>query len=314
MSSPRPNLFLIGAMKSGTTYLSQLLAAHPAIFMSSPKEPTRFVDPRVLRREWPYMWRQGYCTNEQSYLELFAGAGSAPIIAEASTAYSKAPTYSGVAQRILKFNAQARFLYVMRDPVERTISHYWFRVRTWREHRSMLSAIRRRPLYTSVSHYQRQLAEYLLHVERSRIYVLTFEQLLAQPVETMNGIYDWLGIDRVTRIPQLPASNVRPDTLEQVRGFGMLDRLRQTRFYRRAAPYLPRTARELADRLAVRALRPAETNDLDTRAFLRLLQVPQTQELSRLLGRSFPEWKTLHGTADATLVPADYGVRRRSAG
>ena len=40
-------------MKSGTSYLSELLGAHPAIFMSSEKEPTYFVDPKVLRRGWP---------------------------------------------------------------------------------------------------------------------------------------------------------------------------------------------------------------------------------------------------------------------
>jgi hypothetical protein len=58
MSPPRPNLFLIGAMKSGTTYLCDLLAAHPEIFMSSPKEPCHFVDPKVLLRAWPGQWDQ----------------------------------------------------------------------------------------------------------------------------------------------------------------------------------------------------------------------------------------------------------------
>ena len=53
MKSPRPNLFLIGSMKSGTSYLSELLGAHPAVFMSSEKEPTYFVDPRSCARDGP---------------------------------------------------------------------------------------------------------------------------------------------------------------------------------------------------------------------------------------------------------------------
>jgi hypothetical protein len=118
MSPPRPNLFLIGSMKSGTTYLSQLLAAHPAIFMSSPKEPCHFVDPKILRRAWPWMWRQGYWRSEARYLSLFSAANGAPVITEASTAYSKLPMFSGVCARILAFNPQARFMYIMRDPVE----------------------------------------------------------------------------------------------------------------------------------------------------------------------------------------------------
>jgi len=35
----RPNLFLVGAQKSGTTTLSVMLASHPSVFMCSPKEP-----------------------------------------------------------------------------------------------------------------------------------------------------------------------------------------------------------------------------------------------------------------------------------
>jgi hypothetical protein len=69
-------------MKSGTTYLNRLLAAHPAIFMSSPKEPCRFVDPEVLRREWSWPWEQGYCRNEELYLSLFSTAGEATILVD----------------------------------------------------------------------------------------------------------------------------------------------------------------------------------------------------------------------------------------
>lgn len=303
---PRPNLFLVGAMKSGTTWLSQLLAAHPAVFISSPKEPTHFVDPQVLRRVWPYMWRQGYCSSEQRYLDLFATAGNATILAEASTAYSQVPIYGGVPQRILAFNPQARFLYIMRDPVERTVSHYWHRVRAAREHRPMLAAIRSEPQYTDVSHYARQLGEYLQHVRRERIYVLTLEELLADPPGQLQQLHRWLGIDPHVQVPQLPASNTRPETLEQVRGFGILDRFRHISRYRRAAPYVPRVLRELGVRLAVRSVRPAEVDDRAARDYLRSLQRPQTEELGRLLGRAFPDWTTLYA--------APTGPRRPHAG
>ena len=55
----RPNLFCIGAMKSGTTYLTGLLAAHPEIFICSPREPCYFQlpgNPDELRRVWPHAW------------------------------------------------------------------------------------------------------------------------------------------------------------------------------------------------------------------------------------------------------------------
>ena len=46
----KPNLFLIGAMKSGTTYLNKLLGVHPCIFMCTPEEPTYFVDSSQLKK------------------------------------------------------------------------------------------------------------------------------------------------------------------------------------------------------------------------------------------------------------------------
>jgi Sulfotransferase family len=295
MKSPRPNLFLIGSMKSGTSYLSELLGAHPAIFMSSEKEPTYFVDPKVLRQGWPWMWAQGYWRSEDRYLHLFAAAGHAAVIGEGSTCYSKLPMYTHVPERILEFNPQARFIYIMRDPVERTISHYWHTVGSSKERRPMLSAIQSNPEYTDVSYYARQLSEYLQHVERERIFVLTFEELLANPAEQMSRMYAWLGVDSSFRLPDIPARHVTPEVVEQGRGgLGFLNRLRRTSSYGKVALHIPRAARKLASRLAVRRVRRTEINTLDVRAYLRPLQLRQTEELASVLRRGFPEWKTLY--------------------
>ena len=295
MGHPRPNLFLIGSMKSGTSYLSALLAAHPEVFMCSPKEPCHFVDPKVLRKAWRAAWQLGYWRSVDRYLSLFAAAGDLPVIGEASTVYSQAPLFSGVPERILEFSPNARFIYVMRDPVARTISHYWHRVRWWGESRSLLSAIRSDARYTAVSYYARQLQAYLRCVECERVYVLTLEALLADPVHQLSQLYRWLEVDSSFQ-PDVKdtASNALPDIVEQRRGFGMLDRFRRTAVYRQVMPYLPRRVRRLGTRLAARPVRPAEVDTTDVRAFLRSLQQPQAAELSRLLNRSFPEWTTLY--------------------
>jgi Sulfotransferase family len=301
MNRPRPNLFLIGSMKSGTTYLTELLRAHPAVFMCSPKEPCHFVDPEVLRRTWPAMWERGYWRSQDHYLSLFKGAESAAVIGEASTVYSRAPKFRSVPERILEFNSQARFIFIMRDPLERTISHYWHTVRWWRERRPMLSAIRTDPHYTDVSDYARQLNEYLRWVDRGRIYVLTLEQLIADPEEQIRRIYAWLGVDASFQPPQFDPSNVRPDELDQVSGFGLLDRLRRISWYPKVAPYLPGVARRLGSRLAARRVRPAEVAAVEVGKYLRPLQVRQTEALSRLLNRTFPEWKTLYSEAESAV-------------
>jgi Sulfotransferase family len=291
----RPNLFLVGAMKSGTSYLSGLLGAHPAVFMSSPKEPCHFVDPRVLRRVWPSAWAQGYWRSTERYLGLFAAAGDVPVVGEASTVYSQLPLFSQVAERILAFNPAARFIYIMRDPVERTVSQYWHGVRWWGEHRTPLSAIRSDARYTDVSYYARQLSAYLDCCARERVYVLTLEALLTDPVVELQRVYAWLGVDASFQPPTLGfPDNVMPDVIEQVRGFGLLDRLRRTSTYYRARPWLPGWLYRLGAQLAARPVRPASVDISRAAEFLRPLQQRQTDELARLLGRRFPEWRTLY--------------------
>jgi hypothetical protein len=304
----RPNLFIIGSMKSGTTYLSGLLAEHPAVFVSSPKEPCYFVDQKTLRRVWPD--RKLYLQRANDYLSLFAAAGDAAVIAEASTVYSQLPVFPGVAERILAFSPKARFIYIMRDPVERTISHYWHRVRWWGERRSLRAALRLDPHYREVSHYARQLNAYLRHVERDRIYVLTYEALVSRPFEQLQHIYAWLGVAGDFRPAKLGIpNNVLPDVIEQVRGFGLLDRLRHSATYHKVGRYIPRPVRSFAAGLAVRPLRPADLDTSEVRSLLRPQQQLETEELGRLLKRSIPEWTTLYaGETPHLTVAARYSV------
>jgi hypothetical protein len=301
VTTPKPNIFLVGAMKSATTYLSDLLREHPAIFMCSPKEPCHFVDGRVLRKAWPHMWGLGYWRSVEQYLELFAGAGDATVIGEASTTYSQAPMFSGVPERILDFSPEARFIYVMRDPVERTISHYWHRVRFWGERRSLDAAIRVDPQYVDTSHYAMQLRVYLRHAPRQRIYVVTYEALLADSARQVRDIYAWLGLDPAFRPTSLDIpTNVMPIVIEQVRGGGVLDHFRRSRSYAKFNRYVPRTIRRLGSRLAVRRVTPAEVPVKAVKAYLRSIQRQQVSELSSLLNRTFPEWRTFHGTDNSS--------------
>ena len=106
----KPNLFIIGSMKSGTTSLHNYLSYNPEIYMSEEKEPGYFV--KELAQDKGIDW----------YLSLFDKAENVKYAGESSTHYTKLPTFSGVAERIHEFSPSAKLLYIMRDPIRRSIA------------------------------------------------------------------------------------------------------------------------------------------------------------------------------------------------
>jgi hypothetical protein len=293
----RPNLFLIGAMKSGTSYLRKLLGSHPSIFMCEPDEPSYFVDPRQLRTLWPEMWDKGIWRSEEHYLRLFQSAGGAPIVGEASTNYTKRPMVSGVPERIQAFNTEARFIYLMRDPVERTISHYWHMVRYHSAPRSIATAMKRDSQYLDVSYYAMQLLPFFERFGRDRVAVLTHEQLIGNPVETMHFLYRWLGVSTaaadVSRFGE--AEHVTPEVIKMPLWGGIPRQLWQSSALRGFARHFPQAIKATLSGLTNMNVCRRSVDTADVTKFLQPIQRKQTEELMALLGREFPEWTTLSG-------------------
>lgn len=282
MTNLRPNLFIIGAMKAGTSSLHNYLNSHPQIFMCTPKEPMFFSN--------QLHWEKG----EQEYLKLFENAGDARIIGESSTDYSKAPYYSGVPARILQFNPEARFIYIMRDPVERTISHYWFHVAHFQERRDMMTAIQQQPHYLEVSDYAMQLQLYFDTFGRERVAILTLEELQADPTKEIQKLFAWLEVD----------SSFVPENLEQRKNVtprkvlwqenSLVGSLRNSSYWQAVKPLVPKSMRTWARSLSNTYV-DREVVDLEpVKAFLRPIHLKQVATLSEMLGRQFPEWKTLY--------------------
>jgi hypothetical protein len=297
MTDRKPNLFLVGAMKAGTHYLRKLLQSHPDIFMCEPDEPSYFVDPQHLRRIYPEMWRRGLWRSEERYLELFRPAHNAPILGEASTSYTKLPLAPNVAERIATFNPDARFIYLLRDPVERAISHYWHMVQYHAERRPIADAMRRDPQFIAFSYYAMQLRPYLKCFGRARIAVVTLERLIADPQTEMRGLYEWLQVDAAAVDPSDFASpeNVGPEIVNMASWGGLPRRLGQEPRLRSAIDKLPSTVLRTLHRLTSRDVWRRATDLSEAIAFLRSHQLRQTEELALLLGCGVPEWTTLYG-------------------
>jgi hypothetical protein len=276
---PRPNLFVIGSMKSGTSSLHQYLGSHPDVFMCEPKEPGFFVP------ELTY-----YPRDETWYRSLFADAGDARIVGESSTHYTKLPVHQGVPERIAAYAPDARFVYLMRDPVKRALSHYWHEVRKLREHRDIVDALRNGEPYVAFGDYQRQLAPYFDRFGRERVLVVSFEEMVREPRRTVEEVFAWLGVDVQGGTRVFGRENARPEEMARVRGRGLLRGVATSALWGRIAPAAPAWIKRAGARLATRPAEAHRADENEAVEYLRPLFRDKVERLEAWLGREFPEW------------------------
>lgn len=180
----KPNFLIIGAARSGTTSLFKYLEKHPDIFMSEIKEINFFSNEKY--------WRKGVGWYEQHFSEA-----TQKCIGEASTSYTSHPSLSKAPERIFKYMPDAKLIYVVRDPIDRFISHYLHRVTRGLESREITSIINNHQddfLLTQGKYYL-QLQQYLEHFPIEHIKLLSIENLKNNPAETVRSIYKFLDID-----------------------------------------------------------------------------------------------------------------------
>lgn len=177
-----PNFVIIGAMKAATTTLAALIGDHPEGFMTNPKEPGFFTiaEPTAAERD--------------RYRSLFAGAGGASAVGEASTHYTKAPQIRGVPRRLYRAVPDARLIYLVRDPIDRIRSMYVHQVGNRRERRPLRDAVFADPRYLDYSRYGYQLDRFLEWFERDQMLVLRAEDLAVDPHGVLSRVASLLEI------------------------------------------------------------------------------------------------------------------------
>lgn len=286
-----PNLFIIGAMKAGTSSLHEYLHQHPEIFMARFKEPQYFA-PHLTR--WGQAWGQGNPYPEPDmdwYLKLFAEAGAVTYAGESSVSYAARPWVEGCERRIHAFNPEARIIYLLRDPVERALSHYWHFVADGREDLDPLTAVQRKPDYIARSDYAMQIEPYLETFGRSQVYVLTIEELNADPIVTFGRLFAWLSVRQDVRIDTATSYNVGAKKLRQTRrGLVPVDTMRKHWRWKEMEPKVPAAISRALERLTYRTVRKADVDETPAVEYLHPILTQRTRRLSELTGRAFPEW------------------------
>ncbi len=110
----KPNFFLVGAPRCGTTSFYEYLREHPEVFMSPIKGPNFFGE--VPNPSFPQ-----FHNNIKKYLSLFSKCKNEKIIGEASHYFNSARAPS----QIKKFNPNSKILILIRNPVDVVYSYYY---------------------------------------------------------------------------------------------------------------------------------------------------------------------------------------------
>jgi Sulfotransferase domain len=210
---PRPlDFIVIGAQKGGTTSLWQYLRGHPSIAMPALKEAPFFTG--------------GHATEPGAFEVFLANhLGDAPrdaLLGKATPGYMKGVEDTDVEEIARRISAQlpsVKLIALLRDPIERAVSHYRMSVRRGIEDRSFdaaaedsleggqLAAGRSRPTetnsYFAQGEYGRVLRAYRAHFPADRLHVEQTRDLEREPEGVLDRVLRFLGLPGEYRPPNL---------------------------------------------------------------------------------------------------------------
>lgn len=293
----RPDFFIVGAFKAGTTALYEYLRAHPQVFMSVPKEPMYFghdLTPRYRRM------------TEDEYLALFRAARSDQRAGEASPWY----LYSfNAPSEINDFAPQSQIIVMLRNPIDVIYAQHSQLVFNQREdltdfaaalaaeddrrrgHRVPADAIRPEALYYRHSvRFEEQVRRYIDVFGRERIHFVVFDDLIAEPRGVYRDTLEFLRVDADFEIdPSVynPNRAARSGTLQRFI-FNPPPALRGTVARLRRMPLAHRVRDALVSANSTRARRA--TLEPELRRRLADEFAPQVTELGELIGRDLSAW------------------------
>jgi len=270
-------------MKCGTSSLHRYLDLHPEIQMSRPKELDFFLGGDG--RSWGN-WNRG--------VEWYAGHFSldAPVRGESSVNYTNLPEASRrTAERMHGVIPDAKLLYMVRDPIDRAVSHYLHARAAGRDEAPASQALADpHGRFVRRSLYHAHLIEFLRFYPRERILVVAQEDLLDRRLETMRRIFRYLDVDEAFSSPQF--ERMWEVSRGKDRKFTLAFRATR-RFGRRRWDRLPTNLRWLGERVVLLPVRgglarPALEDALQEMLVERFRD--DVERLRKLTGQEFATW------------------------
>jgi hypothetical protein len=288
----KPDFFLVGAAKAGTTSIFKYLLQHPSIFIPDIKEPhyfSEFPQPRAPRLE-----------NDEAYLALFEHCPEEATAGDASTSYLYSPN---AARRIHDLNPKARILIVLRNPIDRAYSFYWHNRREFAEDQSFEHALDAEPRrvmegtpfryhYVTSGLYFEQVKRYLDVFGADAVLIHLFEDLKRDPAGLCQRIFQFLGVDPHYPVDTGSIYNPGGENRNRMVGWLVSPQFPGRKLIRSVFPRASRSAKHWL--MAKNITSPKPMNP-DTRARLASAFRSDIERLEDLISRDLTTWKAHAG-------------------
>jgi len=282
----------IGAARCATSWIANVLRAHPQICLSEPKEVRYFNRHLLPIGDEKDRLNPQFDRDLDWYLKRFAHARPGQAAGEWSPVYLSDPAApAAIAQDL----PDVKLIACLRNPVDRAYSAYW-------HHRAtdligdidFETALECEPVYVEMGRYGEQLRRYLEHFPRDRLFVMLFDDMVRQPEAEFARLFGFLGVDEQ---PAIDFRRQSTNEAAQLKSSGLKKaafRLSQRMIDAGLSPVVDRLRRwRVAELLAAVNSKPVAKAPMrpETRARLAATFADDLADLESLLGRRLDAWR-----------------------
>ena len=228
----KQDFMLIGASKCATSTISSLLNQHPDIYMVR-DETQFFCNDAVFAKglDW--------------YEQQFADARPDQVLGDRNNLYTMQEVFPNTISRIYQYNPRLKFIYCVRNPIER-IESYWIQIRSHggeKLHHDFNQSVRvNRDWLVDASNYWKQINLYRSYFPDEQIHIVFFEDYKLNPAATIESCFEFIGVNPGFEL-STPHLHLNPSKGKKVPS-KLLSTLRSYDWFRYAAKAVPQAFRK----------------------------------------------------------------------
>lgn len=205
-----PKFIIGGVMKSGTTFLTNLLISHSKIHIIKRDMDYAYFDDDRIFKKGPDWYKSLFKETKNLESSIIVGQTSADCAFNPDSV-----------KRIMDFNPETKLIFVLRHPIDRAYSLYWHQYGMGREFRRFEKAINKEPelikmsyhnfkhySYVERSRYKRQFEEILKLVPEENLLLLDFDSLVKETKDSINVVLGFLKVSKINDLEELRYSKL----------------------------------------------------------------------------------------------------------